>query len=257
MDHNNDISSLETRGLFQLVNQSWIAAPGIQPPEYSYIRQYANLAGPYYSDGSDPYWSGFMLAASQTTNLNVSSNYYRDEYPDLPYPALNTLTPDPMHYWLFQDILAHGGSVALALQSHLTTLASMVYYDQMAQFDNQASVSKSVFIETNLPRSFWGWLSVTIVLFIHIFLAWIIVFWFLARTQYTMLGQDWQNVAHVTTEETKEYISMAVQMSDDELKDKMKLVGAVKGQTGLSLSKARVRLSSKEGRIGIYIAGNG
>jgi len=237
MDHNHDISALESRGIFQLVNQSWIAAPGIQPPEYSYIRQYANLAGPYNSDGNDPYCSGFMLAAPQETNINVSSSYY-DQYPGLPNRIFKTLTPDPMHYWLFQDILSHGGSVAFALQSHLTTLASMVYYDQMAQFDNQASVSKSVFIETNLPRSFWGWLSVTIVLFIHIFLAWIIVFWFLATTQYTMLGQDWQNVAHVTTDETKEFIAMAAQMSDDELKGKMKLAEAVKGQLGLSLSKS-------------------
>jgi hypothetical protein len=237
MDHNHDISALEIRGIFQLVNQSWIAAPGIQPPEYSYIRQYANLAGPYNSDGNDPYCSGFMLAEPQETNINVSSSYY-DQYPGLPNRIFKTLTPDPMHYWLFQDILSHGGSVAFALQSHLTTLASMVYYDQMAQFDNQASVSKSVFIETNLPRSFWGWLSVTIVLFIHIFLAWIIVFWFLVTTQYTMLGQDWQNVAHVTTDETKEFIAMAAQMSDDELKGKMKLAEAVKGQLGPSLSKS-------------------
>ncbi len=72
-----------------------------------------------------------------------------------------------------------------------------------------------------------------------------------------MLGQDWQNIAHVTTDETKEFIAMAAQMSEDELKGKMKLAEAVKGQLGLSLSKARVSLRSKDGKVGIYISGNG
>ncbi|KAG0651193.1 hypothetical protein D0Z07_2813 [Hyphodiscus hymeniophilus] len=217
-DHDDDISSLEARGIFQLVNQSWIAGPGVQPPIYSYIRQYANLAGPYFSDGNTPYYSAFMLSTdSQGADYNAT-DYYA-EFPIL--SGLQSVNPDAMHYWLFQDILAHGGSIAFAVQSLLTTLTSMVYYDQMALFDNRAAVMKSVFIESNLPRAIWGWLSVTIVFFLHIFLAWMILFWFLASTEYTMLGQKWQTVSQVSTVETKDLIAMAAQMSDDELKVKM------------------------------------
>jgi hypothetical protein len=254
-DHNSSVKSLENRGIFQLENQSWIAGPGIQSPEYSYIRQYASLAGYASESGNAPYWSGFMLAADSdsagsASDYNITSNYYWDQYPSV---QLYSVTPDPMHYWLFQDILANGGSVAFALQSHLTTLASMMYYDQIAQFDNHATITKSVFIETNLPLSYWGWLSVTIVLFIHIFLAWIVVLWFIASTKYTMLGQDWQHVAHVTNDETKDYILMAERMSDDDLKEKLEKIERVEGQPETSLSKTRVRLRSKEGKVGIYI----
>jgi hypothetical protein len=258
-NHAGDIKALEDRGLFQLEKQSWIAAPGIQPPIYSYIRDSASFAGP--GTNTLPYWSGYMFnavdnyysPADRTDNFNLTSfeRFFA-------YVNTGTLQPDPMHVWLFQEIVSNGGSVAYALQSQLTLIASMTYYDQLAQFDNAAAVSQSVFIETNLPAAFWGWLGIVIVLSIHIFVAWLVLFWFLAATKYTLLGQKWQNLAQATTAETAKFIAMATDMLDDSVKIEMKKEEWAKKELGTTLTKARVRLrpSEEDGRLGIYLVRN-
>jgi hypothetical protein len=235
---------LERRGVLQLERQSWIAAPGIQPPAEPYIRQYANLAGPDPL-GNGPNWSGFLWDAfAPQDNFNLTG------YTDINQnPSVNWRSPDPMHGWLFQDIIAHGGSVAFALQSIITLLASMAYYDQLAQFDNRGTVAQSFFIETNLPTRYWGWLAVVIVLVIHLGVSWTVLLWFVHGTEHTLLGQTWQALAQASTLETREFIDMASEMKDDEVKQMMTD----------KLRKSSVRLGpfGENGKVGIYLDDEG
>jgi hypothetical protein len=189
-------ASLEQRGVFQLQKQRWIASSGDQPPVLSYIREYANIAGP---DGTfDPFWGADLWDAGMSS-ITLSSNtigypgYNLSFNPDFERvqeeAGVNTINPDPMHYWLFQDIVSQGGSVAFALQSMLTTLASMTYYDQLAQFDNVGPVSQSVFIETNMPKAYCGWLVVVLMLTIHIIVSWSVMIRFIAGTRKLATGR--------------------------------------------------------------------
>lgn len=233
------------RGIFILNKQSWIASAGIQPPTEPYIRQYANLAGPQVS-GNEPNWSGFLFDAmvpQDTFNLTGSPS------PIDHFSSVDWLQPDPMHGWLFQDIVAHGGSVAFALQSLITLLASMAYYDQLAQFNNREMIQQSFFKETNLPTRYWGWLAVTIGLVIHLFVASIVLCWFMVGTKYTLLRQNWQTLAQAITPETADYVAIAVDKTDDEVKAVMKTKG------GKELMESRVRLGplGENGKVGIYV----
>jgi hypothetical protein len=172
-------------------------------------------------------------------------------------PKMPVMTPDFMHIWLFQEIVSHNGSVAFALQSLLTTITTMAYYDQLAQFDSSAAISQSFYIETNLPKTHWGWLAVVIALAIHLVICWTVFTWFIVGTEFTMLGENWAALAQASTPDAAEYIEMAGQMTDDEVKEEMEEETRVEkaiAASGKPLSQTRVRLhQNSEGKVGIFI----
>jgi hypothetical protein len=84
--------------------------------------------------------------------------------------------------------LRTGGSIAFALQSTITLLASMAYYDQLAQFDNSAPVQHTFFITANVLQHYRGFLAVMIVLAMHVLLVAYVVTWFARTLRYSMLG---------------------------------------------------------------------
>jgi hypothetical protein len=110
------------------------------------MREFANMLGPQGLGNSENttaiLWQGFA-----------------DSLGDTPYIA-----PDIMHIWLFQEMVATGGSVAFALQAMITVLSRKAYYDQIAHFDNNQPVEVAYFIMANTPQHYWGFLAVSIVL---------------------------------------------------------------------------------------------
>ena len=235
-------SSPEERGVFRLENQSWIAPPYLQPPVEPYLREFVNLAGPN-ADGTDANWSGFLFDSDDFSGtLNWTWYNYHLGVGDPSY-----LAPDPMHIWLFQEIMQNGGSAAFAVQSLITLLVSMAYYDQLGQFNNIASVSQSFFIVTNLPTRWWGWLTVNIYLLLHLVVSWIILCWFATATNYTMLGESWQGLAQAVTHETLPILVESATLKDDVVK---------KDLMDKSTLRRRVRLGPSkdgDGKIGIFM----
>jgi hypothetical protein len=212
--------TLLERGVLQLENQSWIATPDELPPVEPYIRQFTSF------EGADAYYgnTGNYTAILWQSNLPI-------------YPSNSTLewlVPDLMHIWLFQEIVMTGGSTAFALQSLITLLSSMAYYDQIGQFDNSNAVQQTFFIAANVPQRFYGFLAVAILLAVHLTVVILIVVMFASETRFSMLGNSWMGLSQAVAADTKEYVSVASTMTDDQLKDYMKTNGRHKSRVGLA-----------------------
>ncbi|KAL6244524.1 Mitochondrial outer membrane protein iml2 [Rhinocladiella similis] len=246
--HSGAGQDLGDRGVLTLKKQSWTVEKGVQPPTEPFLRSFANLAGSRSNGGgNDPYWSGFLWSSSQPYDLNLSDHYWSV----FSATSANYLQPDPLHIWLFQDIIAHGGSVAFALQSLFTLLVSMAYYDQLPQFDKATQVDQSLFKYTNLPTHYRGLLIVMCAFTVHLVLAYGVLAWFVLGTRYTRLGQKWQAMVQANTPETSPYLAQAVTLSDKEF------VKYVEEQGGQNTLRSRVKLGphGESGRIGFYVVG--
>ena len=210
--------SLEQRGVLQLDKQDWIANQSEVAPVEPYMRDFANLGGPR-GLGNDPNYTAFLWEASLPTRAS-----------DAPFQWLN---PDLMHVWLFQEIMQSGGSIAFALQSLITLLSSMAYYDQLGQFDNEAPISQASFVTANTPQRYRGFVAVATVLLVHLILIGIIVTTFLNGTRYSMLGNSWQSLSQAVTAETEGFLAVASMRTDDEVKMKMKDDGVKSLRVGI------------------------
>ena len=199
--------SPEQRGVLRLDKQDWVANQSETPPVEPYMRDFTNLGGPK-GEGNDPNYTCLLWEGSTP---GVASNI-----------NFQWLDPDLMHTWLFQEIVQSGGSIAFALQSLITLLSSMAYYDQLGQFDNRALISQTQFVTANTPQRYRGFVAVATVLLVHLMLLGIIVTMFLNGTHYSMLGNSWQSVSQAVTSETEAYLAIASMKVDDEVKSKMK-----------------------------------
>lgn len=135
----NRTSSQSQRGVLNLESQrdSWLAKSSKLPPMEPYIRDFANIGGPQGSENSGNYsaslWSG-QGPSAQTIMPYMS--WFRQIRPL--YSCSRRLSPT-------------GGSVAFALQSLCTILASVACYVQLGQFDNTGLSDVSDFVTVNAP----------------------------------------------------------------------------------------------------------
>ena len=74
----------------------------------------------------------------------------------------------------------------------------------------------------NTPQNYRGFVVVCIVLTVHLLLVALIVTMFVQESRFSMLGNSWQGMAQAVTPETIEYLSMALMMTDEQLKKKIK-----------------------------------
>jgi hypothetical protein len=198
--------TLEERGVLQLEKSpSWIANSSELPPVEPFMRDFANMAGPG-GEGNNPNYTATLW---QTTDLPNNQD-------------TSWLEPDDNHIWLFQEIMSTGGSVAFGLQSMITILASMAYYDQFAQFDNTQIVEVVSFVTVNIRQHYWGFVAVCTVLTIHLILVVVIVTTFANGSRFSMLGNTWQSIAQIVTDETRNYLDIASMRTDDDIADKIK-----------------------------------
>lgn len=228
--------SLEERGLLQLNKQSWIANGSELPPVEPYIRDFANFQGPT-GTGNRANWSALLWESQPPNGAQTDDEQYGE---DAPYHII----PDITHVWLFQQIVQSGGSAAFALQSLITVLSSITYYDQLGLFDKEAMVSQASFVTSNTPRHFRGFLAVVLMLAVHLILVVIIVLMFLRGTRYSMLGNDWQGLAQGVTPETEAYLAVASRKSDNEIEQKI---------SGEGLKNLRVGIGEVEGTAQVGI----
>lgn len=203
----SDSLSPEQRGVLRLDKQNWAANKSEVPPVEPFMRDFANLGGPG-GLGNDPNYTGLLW---EGTTPQTASN-----------KTIQWLSPDLMHIWLFQEIVQSGGSIAFALQSLITLLASMAYYDQHGQFDQKAQISQTSFVTANIPLRYGGFLAVAIVLFVHLITLGIIVSMFINGTRFSMLGNSWQSLSQAVTPETEKYLAVASTKVDDDVKKMMK-----------------------------------
>jgi hypothetical protein len=100
---------------------------------------------------------------------------------------------------LIPEILQTNGSIAFALQTMITLLNSMAYYDQMGQFDKWTRAEMTSFKIVQVPTGYVGFSVVVITVTAHCVLMAYCVWLFIQNTAFSRLGASWSAVAQVAT----------------------------------------------------------
>ncbi|KAF2670604.1 hypothetical protein BT63DRAFT_242582 [Microthyrium microscopicum] len=209
------------RGLLDLtpIRASWLAQSDELPINDPWIRGLANL-GSYHHYALD--MEGNIPASLwQSWCLEVNSP--------------NIICPDPMHLRLFQEILNTGGSLAFALQSLISSLASINYYDKLALLDESEKVQQAYFMTSNAPVRHAGFIAVAAVMVFHMLMVIICLATFLAGTKWSILGNTWCSVAQLVASATIDFWDKAANgMPDRSVRELLKADGRNRARVGVS-----------------------
>lgn len=117
--------------------------------------------------------------------------------PDASPADADCVVPEIMHAWLFQEVLRAGGPVSFALQTAITILSGMTYYDQMGQFDKTTSARMTMFQVASVPVAHRGLAVLAAALLVHSGVLAVVLVLFLRRTSFSRLGACWSALAQV------------------------------------------------------------
>jgi len=131
----------------------------------------------------------------------------------------------PQQATTFQDILLDTRRPALALQAHLTTLVRMVYYDNLPVFDYPGNQTLDFFVPILLPTTHLGLVGVIMVLLIQQVAVLIIVLRFMRSEHSALLGNAWQAVSQLCSDEASDILRDATQATDGDVKHQLKAAG--------------------------------
>ena len=141
---------------------------------------------------------------------------------------------NPAHVALFQGILRTTENPAVALQALITVLTSMSYYDLLHAFSISAPATTSFSREVLAPIRWHGLIGVVIVISVHFLLLVIFVVLFTRSTSYSTIGNSWQAIAQVVSEDTVRVVDASADMTDKEVGDLIRQAGS---ETGFRLVK--------------------
>lgn len=142
-----------------------------------------------------------------------------------------------------QEILRTNGSIAFALQTMITLLSSMAYYDQMSQFDKWTQAEVTFFETAQVPVGHVGFAVVTGTVIAHCILVAYCVSLFLRKTSLSRLGASWSAVAQVATGDVMEYLGHATQASDNDFQARLKTDGKESSKACLEEVDGQVSVS--------------
>ena len=250
-----DTDDFDSRGILSLENRSsWLPEPRKGDYQYSgqtvtetcWITDFANMAGPIqsnqfdYSTGSE--WTGFLW------------NGYREPRS---WVDVASIWADPSMISLVQEILQNGGSIAFAMQSIITVLTGIAYYDQLQQFNDASKITQTDFIIVTAPVKKRGLIVVSAVLGVHLILILgIILPLFLKQTTVSTLGNAWQAVAQVYGEKTKEMLEKAPLAVDSVVEVAVKRPEGEKGKL-INHEIVGIGLADNETKTEIVVATDG
>ena len=202
--------------------ESWVpepdfgdcVAPKNRVTQTSWITDYANMAGSLQSNVFD-YYAGynktrFLWKGYQLTDLwNGQMGY---DYADASLIEL------------IQEILQAGGSLSFAMQSIVTSLSQLAYYQQLQQLNDDSPVTFSSYSIASAPVRQRGIIAVSVVLGVHILIVFCAILpSFLMQTKVSALGNAWQAVAQLIGSKTKPILDKAPLATDEEAEDEVKL----------------------------------
>lgn len=213
-----NIMSLEKR-------DSWLPQPDFgdyvipshRVTETSWITDYANMAGSLQSN---------------TFNYAPGDNQTRIMWQSF---QLNDLWPEQMSYAyadtslidLVQEILQSGGPLSFAMQSIVTVLTEIAYYQQLQQLNGISNVTKSTYVLVSAPVKNRGLLAVSIVLGVHILVVFCFILpTFLQSTKISALGNAWQAVAQLNDPKLKPILDKTQLATDSEAEQEVKILDA-------------------------------
>lgn len=145
------------------------------------------------------------------------------------------------HAVIFQDIIQKTGNPALALQTLLTILLQMAYYDFLSEYDVSAPATFQTSAWLNIPNQWKAFGVILGLLVVHFTLVITAVRMFLKRTEMSLLGNAWQAVSQVVSTDTAGVLHQGATTTDREVRGTMK-------QSGVADSKIRIAKSISSGR---------
>ncbi|RAH65683.1 uncharacterized protein BO66DRAFT_395219 [Aspergillus aculeatinus CBS 121060] len=166
--------------------------------------------------------TGFFMAirVSLPTFLMSYSNLTSD--PGAIFSKRDTAFADAAahqtHVDLFHDTLNATDSPALAIQALLTRIYQMCYYDQFAKFQATAASTTAFSTVESLPAQWTGFILGTVLVATHLVIVTIIIIQFIKQTDHSIIGNYWQTVSQVVSEETRPILEQADRMDDQEVK---------------------------------------
>ncbi|KAI9725757.1 MAG: Mitochondrial outer membrane protein iml2 [Chrysothrix sp. TS-e1954] len=202
------------RGVMDLVKaDSWLMnnTYSMLSPYAQFIRAVTDMSGPQTNAFDQPGYTG---------NYSATLTYSGSSEDDLA-TATGPLVPGVFIASLFQEIVQAGGSVAFAIQSILTSMATTSYYQQLPQFNLDANITHTPFITTNVPSSWTGLTVVIIVVFVHLCVMAVVISVFMTKTRFTTIGEEWQAIAQLVSPLTEPLLRGGTLMSDEEVKNQL------------------------------------
>jgi hypothetical protein len=191
------------RGTMDLapVRGSWLAQPDELPPQEPWLRSSANMIGTANNFGNDPNLTAVIFQSSSCASTSVETFNYAT--------TGNFICPDPMHILLFQEILQSGGSPAFALQTLISSLANLAYYDQLPQFDKSDQVVQRYFMTSNAAVRHIGFIVVASVLTVHLLMVIVCLILFLVGSKWSRLGNTWCEISQLVTTQAVDFWEQA------------------------------------------------
>ncbi|KAJ5205427.1 hypothetical protein N7491_003947 [Penicillium cf. griseofulvum] len=150
------------------------------------------------------------------------------------------------HIGLFQDTLNQTQSPAMALQALLTRICQMAYYDSLLRID-ESEVAEAAFSDAAVFPTQWTGFGIGMGLLLgHCVVVGIVVGLFARYTRHSLLGNHWQAVSQVYSEDTATILEKADRMKDRDIKRWLK----GKGHGGKLYSFAR---DEGDGRVALRV----
>lgn len=118
---------------------------------------------------------------------------------------------------IFQHTLRATENPALALQAMLTVLSQMLYYEALPKIIPGRAASTAFSSVVLVPARWSGFIGTAVILATHLAIVLIVTTAFLTYTSTSMLGNFWQGVSQVVTEETLPILKQADRMKDKEV----------------------------------------
>jgi hypothetical protein len=198
--------SPQDRGLLTLnERRDWQEIDGNAILDDAYSINYAN----YFVDmaNSMPLQYDSGLGVTSASNIILSNH---------------TLSSNPaheVHTALIQDTLRLTKSPAIALQALLTRVCQMIYYDRLGRAPVIGSATTGFSTGVLIPVRWIGFVGTVIIISTHVCVILITTLLFAGYAGKSELGNTWQALAHVATEETREIIEEARNLNDDRVSE--------------------------------------
>lgn len=146
------------------------------------------------------------------------------------------------HMWVMQDILSLTNNPAMALQAVTHLVMQTAYYDWFPNYDLNATASFSMTEQRYIPIMWTHFAAVAGLLTLHFVLIAVALLLFIIKTEVSLLGNAWQAVAQVYSNDTAAAVQHGTIATDAEVRESVK-------SSGFHESRVVIRRSERNGRL--------
>ncbi|KAF2029569.1 hypothetical protein EK21DRAFT_89660 [Setomelanomma holmii] len=146
------------------------------------------------------------------------------------------------HMWILQDTLRSTSNPAIGIQAVTHVVMQNAYYDWFANYDLNSTATYSMTESRYIPVIWMHFTVVAALLALHFVLLITAVVLFFTKTDVSLLGNAWQAVAQVYSNDTAAAFQHGTMATDEEVRHSVK-------STGFHKSRVMIRRSERNGRL--------